>query len=80
LRFSLETGAGASGSGILLLNPAEKFFLQKSEMRKLSISQIQEVPSLADCQSRVTSAMLQVSDREKAQAYSAGEREQRTGD
>jgi hypothetical protein len=66
-------GAGASGSGILLLSPAEKFFLEKSEMRDLSIKQIQGVPNLEACRTRVTKAMLQVSDKEKAQAYQAGE-------
>lgn len=67
------TGAGASGSGILILNQAETFFLRTKAMRALSITQMATLPDLSLTKPAVLQALAQVSDKEKAQAYSACE-------
>lgn len=72
-RLGRTARAGASGSGILLLNEAETFFLRGKAMQALSIKQMPAVPDLSFTKPAVLQALAEVSDKEKAQAYSACE-------
>lgn len=42
-------------------------------MRALSIQRMKEIPNMSECQAQVSRAIEQVHDKEKAQAYGAGE-------
>ncbi|KAJ7284084.1 P-loop containing nucleoside triphosphate hydrolase protein [Mycena rebaudengoi] len=80
-RLGRTARAGASGRGILILDPAEAFFLQSGTIRDLGITPVPGVPTpgfyhltsaeLAAASGQVALALPLVSDEVKAQAYRA---------
>ncbi|KAM0748076.1 DEAD-domain-containing protein [Meredithblackwellia eburnea MCA 4105] len=71
-RLGRTARAGASGSGILLLSPFEKFFLSKKDVVTLGIKALptSAQPSIEEV-ARVKEAVRTVDDETKSQAYGA---------
>lgn len=78
-RLGRTARAGAQGSGILVLTPFEQFFLNKKEIKALSVSPHPETNTVLrsdgavmnQARMDVRSAMGTVDDETKAQFYSA---------
>ena len=68
-RLGRTARAGASGRGILILCPFEKFFLQQKEVKTFKIIPQEPFPSLP--QVEIDVALQSIDQSMKAQAYSA---------
>lgn len=72
-RLGRTARAGAAGHGILILTPAEKFFLNKGEMRDLPLQELnkESFSDLSSDKAIIEEALSKVSDETKGQAYAA---------
>lgn len=72
-RLGRTARAGKSGGGTLILAPYEAFFLRKRDVASLPITQESSIPDLTAMQQHIVGALADVSEKEKCQAYQAGE-------
>lgn len=70
-RLGRTARAGASGRGILILDPHEMYFLQRGILKTLPIVPHSDLPPLATAKQQIKKALADVPDEEKEKAYRA---------